>query len=57
MIYVTTSKTGHYLLESKSLTVSGTTSGDHSHTVTINSDGQVESRPDNYTYRIWKRIL
>ena len=56
MIYVTTSRTNHNLLESKSLTVSGTTSGDHSHTVTINNDGEAESRPDNFTIRIWKRI-
>lgn len=29
----------------------------NNHTHTINSDGISESRPDNFTYKIWKRIL
>lgn len=33
----------------------GITQNNHSHTV--NSDGISESRPDNFTYKIWKRIL
>ena len=30
------------------------TQNDHTHTV--NNDGESESRPDNFTIRIWKRI-
>ena len=30
------------------------TQNDHTHT--INNNGESESRPDNYTIRIWKRI-
>ena len=41
----------------------GITQNNHSHGITqnnhshgINSDGEIESRPDNFTIRIWKRI-
>ena len=41
----------------------GITQNNHSHGITqnnhthsVNSDGESESRPDNYTIRIWKRI-
>lgn len=47
------------LVESATVTISGTTSGDHTHdfahTHGTNSNGGTEVRPVDYTYKIWKR--
>ena len=34
----------------------GASAYSHTHQLTINSDGGTESRPSNYTIRVWKRI-
>ena len=34
----------------------GASAYSHTHPLTINSDGETESRPSNYTIRVWKRI-
>lgn len=40
--------------EGTNLNISGTTTGNHTHT--INASGGTETRTVNYSYKVWKRV-
>lgn len=45
--------------DTKTISISGTCTGDHTHSVTaagtITNSGEAEARSNNFTYKIWVR--
>lgn len=57
--FKTKSKKSDPLVQNSSVTISGTTTGNHNHNFEhkhgTTSNGGIEVRPVDYTYKIWKR--